>query len=157
MQNDESVLKRAKERALYLLEYRDHSEKELFDKLKKNYDEHICANVIANLVEIGLLSDINYANKLANYYLKKWGGRRAILEMQRKGISKEVACNAIEDCSIDSYFVLKDIIYKKYDYTLTDYKQRQKTISALLRLGFDYSMIKEVIIEVKQELEENED
>ncbi|MEG1028440.1 MAG: hypothetical protein RSE07_07110, partial [Oscillospiraceae bacterium] len=67
------------------------------------------------------------------------------------------ALNAIEDCSIDSYFILKEIIYKKYDCGLDDYKQRHKTISALLRLGFEYSMIKEVIIEIMQELEENDD
>ena len=60
----ENDLRRARERALYLMESRDHSYRELFDKLEKNYSEDICFEVCNRLAEIGVINDRRYAEKL---------------------------------------------------------------------------------------------
>ena len=77
---------RAKERALYILEARDHSYAELYSKLEKNYSEEICFAVCDKMTEIGLINDSLYAKKLAKYYftVKKYGKYRAFNEMKRK-------------------------------------------------------------------------
>ena len=46
--------RRARERALYLLESRSHSEKELYDKLCRSVPEQIAADVTCRMVELGL-------------------------------------------------------------------------------------------------------
>lgn len=57
--------RRAKERALYLLDNRDYSYAELFKKLAENYDEDICYEVLNRLAEIGCIDDRRYARYLA--------------------------------------------------------------------------------------------
>ena len=57
--------RKARERALYLLEYRDHSFKELYDKLEKNYSNEVCEAVMQKMVELGLINDEEYAEKYA--------------------------------------------------------------------------------------------
>ena len=54
-------VRRAKERALYLLEYRDHSRRELVDKLKKDVDEEIAQATADKMEEFGFLDDGRYA------------------------------------------------------------------------------------------------
>ena len=63
--NYTSDLRRARERALYLLGYRDHSYKELFNKLEKNYPEEVCFEIANKMVGLGLINDERYAEKLA--------------------------------------------------------------------------------------------
>ena len=149
--------RKARERAYYLLGYRQHSEKELFDKLKKNVSEKTAAEVVALMIEQNLVNDEEYAYKLAEYYTKtkKWGKRKCLYEMQKKGIANEYAQNALEDCEVDTVSVIKSVIEKKYwrnlnfnqDEKQELYKGKKKTIAALLRLGFEYDNIKEAINE----------
>lgn len=137
----------ARERAYYLLGYRDHSKKELYDKLIKNARPEIATQIIDMVAEQGLLDDEKYAGKLARYYLasKKWGSRRVMQEMFKRGIDKEIAINAIDECDIDPIPQIIAIIEKKYYDLFEDYKAKQKAIAGLMRLGFDYDEIKHAI------------
>lgn len=82
-------LRRARERAMYLLDYRDYSYSELYKKLLANYDEQICYDVCDRLAELGFISDRRYAESLARKYMevKKFGYYRAVQEMRQKGLS----------------------------------------------------------------------
>lgn len=143
--------RKARERAYYLLGYRDHSKKELYEKLLKSARPEIAEEIIRMVEEQGYLNDAEYAKKLARYYLqtKKWGSRKAYFEMMRKGIEKETALSAISDCDVDSVSQIRAVIDKKYADRLDsgEYKEKQKVIAALLRLGFSYSDIKTAIDE----------
>ena len=55
-----------KEKALNLLEYRAHSRKELFDKLKRFADVSVVNEVLDMLEEGGLLDDEAYAFQYAH-------------------------------------------------------------------------------------------
>lgn len=63
-------VRKARERALYLMESRDHSYSELFDKLEKNYPEDVCFEVCSRLAELGIINDRRYAEKLCRQLLK---------------------------------------------------------------------------------------
>lgn len=141
--------RRARERAYYLLGYRDHSKKELYDKLLKSARPEICLEIIELVESQGLLDDYDYANKLANYYLnsKKWGQKRTYMELLKKGVDKEIIAEAINYCEVDYVTHIKEIIERKYYDKLDDYKDRQKVIAALLRLGYKYDDIKIAISE----------
>lgn len=135
--------KKAKSRAYYLLGYRDHSKKELFDKLLKSAREEVVSDIIELLTQQGLLNDEEYATKRARYYLvtKKWGKNKVVMELYRRGISRQLANAVIDICEVDTIQNIKDIIEKKYYRNISDFKGRQKIVAALMRMGFSYSDI----------------
>jgi regulatory protein len=149
--------RKARERAFYLLSYRDHSEKELYDKLRRNTTEEIAAKTVAKMVELHLLDDEAYAEKLARYYLeqKMWSYRKSLFEMKHKGIDRELAEDCLQACGVDPEEQIAKLIERKYYRTLGDPKGNQKVINALARLGFNYGDIKAVISQYEEEEEDS--
>lgn len=150
----------ARERAYYLLGYRDHSRKELADKLLKSACPDVVEEILHLVESQGYLNDEAYAGKLARYCLesKHWGARRAMAELLRRGIDRETAQNAIEGCDTNPVAQIRAVIDRKYYGSLADgdYKSRQKVIAALMRLGYGYGDIKQAISEYSSR-EEDED
>lgn len=132
--------RRARERALYLMDYRDHSYIELFKKLEKNYDEDICYDVIDSLVEVGIVDDRRYAENLAQRLMevKRCGYYKAVQEMRRKGISKELANEILSEFEDTTQERLKDLIESKYARRLEDEDGIKKVKNALVRNGYSY-------------------
>lgn len=134
--------RRARERALYLLDYRDHSRGEIVEKLSRNVDRVIAEEVADKLCELGLIDDGMYAKKLARHFLltKKYGARRAEFEMRRKGIDGRLAAEAVAEVEPDED-LLEELALKKYGRYLEDDpdgKGRDKAIRGLMRLGHGY-------------------
>lgn len=134
--------RRARERALYLLDYRDHSRGEIVEKLSRNVDRGIAEEVADKLCELGLIDDETYAKKLARHFLltKKYGARRAEFEMRRKGIDGRLAAEAVAEVEPDED-LLEELALKKYGRYLEDDpdgKGRDKAIRGLMRLGHGY-------------------
>lgn len=150
----------ARERAYYLLGYRDHSKKELYDKLLKSVRSKAALEIVELMEEQGLLNDERYAKKLAAYYLqsKKWGGRKALFEMIRRGIDRETAQEAIDDCEVDTLSQIRAVVDRKYSACLEDnsYKGRQKVLAALSRMGYSYDDIRTVLSEYRSSGTEEE-
>lgn len=140
---EQAVYNRAKERALYILETRDHSYEELFKKLEKNYDDEVCYAVCNKLAELSLIDDARYAKKLADYYfgVKKYGMYRARQEMRRKGISDELIEEVSSDYEDSTVERISELIEKKYARYLTDEKGINKVKAALARMGYSYDDI----------------
>lgn len=132
--------RRARERALYLMDYRDHSYIELFKKLEKNYDEDICYDVIDSLVEVGIVDDRRYAENLAQRLMevKRCGYYKAVQEMRQKGISKELANEILSEYEDTTKERLKDLIESKYARRLEDEDGIKKVKNALVRNGYSY-------------------
>lgn len=145
----ENDLRRARERALYLMESRDHSYRELFDKLEKNYSEDICFEVCNRLAEIGVINDRRYAEKLCRqlYEIKKLGRYRVKQEMRLKGLSSEIIEEAMENFSEEDepFERLEKLVEQKYERYLTDRKGVEKVKNALARKGYSFGEIKEVL------------
>ncbi|MGN1114018.1 MAG: regulatory protein RecX [Oscillospiraceae bacterium] len=139
--------RRARERALYLLDYRDYSYIELFKKLRENYEEDICYDVMDNLAELGIINDRRYAENLAEKLvdIKKFGYYRAVREMRQKGISKELADEALEKYE-DSYSDrIIELLETKYFRKLESDNGIEKVKNALVRQGYSYSEINEAM------------
>ena len=84
--DEKKAFNKAKERALYLLEYRDHSKKELIDKVKRTNSEESAIQAVEYLEELGLVNDENFAKKYAHdlVYLKRLSGKRLEYELKKK-------------------------------------------------------------------------
>lgn len=142
-------VRRAKERALYLLEGREYSYSSLFDKLEQNYDEDVCFEVCSKMKELGLLDDRRYAEKLCRqlFEVKKFGRYRVKMEMKMKGISPELAEEMIETYCEENNVLegLEELVERKYERYLTDRKGVEKVKAALVRKGYSYLDIREVL------------
>lgn len=142
--------RRARERAMYLLDYRDYSYSELYKKLHDNYDEQICYDVCDKLAELGFVNDRRYAEALARKYMevKKFGYYRAVQEMRQKGLSKELIDEALTEYEDTTVERLTELIEKKYLRRLEDEDGLKKVKNALARQGYSYSDINAALNEI---------
>lgn len=151
--------RRAKERAFYLFDYRDHSYKELYDKLRRNYSEEVCKAVMDKMIEIGLIDDRKYAERLARqlFEVKHVGKYKAKAEMLKRGIDREIIDELLSQYEEDTSERLYELVEKKYARYLTDEKGIKKVFSALVRNGYSYSEVREVIKQFLDEVDFNGD
>lgn len=141
--------RRARERALYLLDVRDYSFVELYQKLEKNYDEDICIKVCKNMAELRLINDRRYAESLARqlFEVKRVGMFKAKQELKRRGLSDKIIEEVTEPYADEeeSFSRLEELVERKYERYLTDEKGVKKVKNALLRQGYRYSEINAVL------------
>lgn len=145
--------RRARERALYLLDAREYSYTGLFKKLEVNYDDEICYEVLNNLTELGLINDRRYAERLGEYLIKTkcFGRYRASQEMYRRGLSREIINETLDRYDEDSTVRLYEFVKDKYEQYMTDEKGVNKVRNALVRRGFSYDDINAVIKTILEE------
>lgn len=151
----EGQIKYAKDRALFLLSYRDYSTKELVQKLQKSVSPEIATLTAKRMKELNLIDDKKFAKNLANKLIlnKGRGVKRVLYEMELKGIEKEDALEAIDSINFNSVDQISETIRKKYIDKLTDFKSKNKVISVFLRKGHSYNDIKSAINIVEREIE----
>ena len=154
---DAAEYRRARERALYLLDRKDYSSWELEQKLARNVSPETARKVVERLQELGLLNDEEYARKLARHYVlqKHQGPRRAVLELRKRGIDAALAAEAVDEVGPEEGELLA-LCRRKYARKLeTDEKGREKVIAALMRLGHGYydaaGAVDAVIEELRQD------
>lgn len=143
-----AMLRKARERTLYLIDYREHSYMELLEKLQKNYDDDICFEVLDDLAAKDIINDRRYAAHLAEKYfdIKKYGEYKVKFELNKRGIPKEIIDDILEEYEDGAYDRLTELVQKKYANLLTDdYKTIQKLKSSLARFGYSYDNINDVI------------
>ena len=133
-------IKLARKKAEDILNYRDHSEKELYKKLIKHTEKEIAKYIIKYMKKRGIVDDFKYATNLAQklIFKKNKGKNLAILEITKKGIDKDIAKKVVLNLNCDFVEQIKTLISKKHKEKLKDYESRKKLISSLLRRGYCY-------------------
>ncbi|MCD8095637.1 MAG: regulatory protein RecX [Ruminococcus sp.] len=143
------LLRKARERALYLLDYRDYSYAEMVKKLKQSYDEDICYEVADSLAEKGIINDLRYAEALARQQceVKLYGSYRARQFLWQKGIPKSVIDRVIEQYEDDAAERAAQLARRRYMhlYDPNDRELTQKLINALVRHGYSYFQANEAV------------
>lgn len=146
--------RKARERAYHLLSYRDHSSVELYRKLCTSVSPEIAAQTVSKMQELGLLNDEQYALRLAEYGLntKLWSQRKCLFEMQKKGISKQMAEEALAQCQVEPYDQIFALLEQKYWRKLDgDPKNDRRVTDALVRMGYSYGEIRRALEDYKTE------
>jgi regulatory protein len=145
----ESLFKRAKERALTLLDIKDYGYIGLYKKLEADYPEDVCHDVCLRMSELGLIDDRRFAGKMAYklFETKLLGIYNAKMEMRLKDIPDEIIEEVIEPYSSPEAVKerLTKLIEKKYSSRLTDEKSFEKVKAALSRAGYCRSDINECL------------
>ena len=134
----ESDLAKARDKACDLLSYRDHSARELVDKLMRKFDRDTAESAVERLTELGLVNDAEFARKYAAELSETKGesARSVARRLFEKGIDRDTVEETLAELPLDEGAKLDLIIEKKYTGKLGTQKGRDSVFSALQRRGF---------------------
>ena len=151
--------RRAQEKALNLLSYREHSKAELVKKLTAASSRQAAEGAAERMVELGLVNDERFARQYAEQLLfhKRFGRRRAAYEMAAKGLDKDLIERVLDELEPDSMEQILAVIRKKYTPLPQEEKGIRRMTNALVRLGYGYGEIRAALKEAGETLEPEDD
>ena len=141
--------------AVWLLEKRDYSEKELFKKILGKYSEREAAEAVAKMIDFGYVDDRKYARHLAEKYFASYGKKRVSEELYKRGIDRETAAEAIEETynrETTAEKISALIKIKTQGNFPKDRKERDKLFAFLCRKGFSSGEIADALRRLKEEI-----
>ena len=142
-------MKRAKKRAMHLLEDMDRTESALREKLKAGqYPENAISGAIEYVRSFGYLDDARYAENFVMSRKDTKSKREIKALLSQKGVSDDLICLAFEQCySEDSEeeAIRRILRKKKVDPERMEEQEYQKILGYLARKGFRYEVIRHVI------------
>ena len=143
--------RRAFLKGVSLLNRRAHSKKELMLKLSQSFPSQAAKQAVERLEELLLIDDekfaYNYAEEL--FRRKKLAPKRIEMELKAKGIDSETTRKAANSLDKDDFNRIILLLNSKYANKLSDEKAVNRTVNALIRMGYDYYDIKKAISCVK--------
>lgn len=145
---DEILGQRAIKRAMHLLEKQDRTERQLYDKLKENgYPEVCIESAISYVKRYHYIDDFRYASAYIRYRQEKKSRQKLKLELQAKGIARDVIEEALEEeyVSDDQKKILELLQKRCYSFENADTAEQRKNYQFLLRRGFQSSDILHVM------------
>lgn len=127
-------------KSLFLLSRKDYTEKEMLTKLKQKYREtSALIDVVEKLKGRGFINDEDYAR---SYIGRSRDSKRKIeYNLSLKGISRELMADIFSEGEHDE----KEEIRKQLRKVIN--KEKDKQIAYLMRKGFNYEDIREVLRE----------
>ena len=143
-----SEARRASEKALYLLERRSHSKKELKDKISRVTGKEAAEAAAQHMEDIGLVNDEDFARMYARelFERKKYGAGRVKQELLQKGIDRDFIDVVIDEFGGGSVGKIREILERKYPNYTVDEKVKRRAFAALQRMGYRYDEIKSALI-----------
>ena len=142
------LMRRVRERILYLIADYDRSEQNIRQKISMaGYRGSFVDDAIDSLKEYGYIDDLRFARYYAES-MRDTKGRSAFAisrSLYEKGISRDVIDTVMGELDIDEEAqILKALSSKGYNednIRQIDDKERHKLISFLMRKGFSYDLI----------------
>ena len=139
---EKSNAHRASEKALYLLEYRSRTKKELTDRLREEVPAELAEETAQKMEDLGLVNDEAYAAEYARMLAgrKQYAPRRIRQELAAKGIDKDVAEAAAAEVWQEPREVIAAFLDRRFP-VIADEKTQRRAVSALQRMGYGYDDI----------------
>ena len=144
--------KRAKLRAMNLLQKQDYTEKKLRDKLHDGcYPERCIDEAIEYVKSYHYIDDRRYATDYVQYYMSLRSRNRIEMDLMKKGITRELISDVMAACYefADPLIEIKqatELLHKKhYDSKTADMKEKQRIMGFLYRKGFSQDVIHKVL------------
>ena len=141
----EVIGKRAKLRALHLLNDMGRTEAQLRQKLERDgYTTDVVEEAVSYVKSFGYINDENYARIYIDSRKNRKSRKEIFFFFLQKGIDREVVDRVFEECyeGEDARKAIAQILKKKhYDPETADRKETQKILGYLSRKGFGYEDI----------------
>lgn len=135
----EVIGKRAKKRALHLLEKMDRTEAVLREKLRQSeYPTEAVDAAIEYVKSFRYLDDLRYAKNFIRSYQESRSRKRLQMDLLAKGISKELMEQAFEEeYEGEETQLIHQLLEKRgYDGNNADFKEQRRIYAFLMRKGF---------------------
>lgn len=136
----EILIKRARKRAMFLLEKMDRTESQLRDKLRQSfYGEDIIEDAISYVKSYHYVDDSRYARTYVRYQKERKSRRQIKIDLMQKGVDREIIDLAIEteyESETEQDLILKWVEKRHYSIGTSDIKEKQKMYQFLMRKGF---------------------
>lgn len=149
----EVLPKRAKKRALNLLESRDYTSGQLREKLRQGEYPSACIDeAIAYVESYGYVDDLRYAKDFITYHLETKSRTRMEQDLMRKGISKDIIGAAFEELEQEGTgqdemaMIVRLLEKKKYDSRTASKQDKQRMYGFLYRKGFHGDAISRALL-----------
>lgn len=156
---DDEMYIKAKNKALNILSKASQSEKQIRQKLSKNFEEHTIDRVIEFLQKYKFVDDEDLATRIinTNVNLNKYGKNKIKQNLYNKGIDKIIIEQAMDEIDSDKEF--ENALYlgkKRYDRLKNEdpRKAYQKIGNHLAYKGFNYDIIKKVLNRLFNDIDE---
>lgn len=146
--------KKARRKAMQLLEHMDRTEKSLSDRLgQAGFSEEAAEDAIAYVKSYGYVDDHRYARNYISCRLETKSRQKLLAELSGRGVSRETAVKAWDEVAEiyepDEREILRHTVEKKYSsHTELNEKEMRRLMGYLLRRGFSYEDIRHVLEEM---------
>jgi len=133
-----------KESCLRLLTRREHSQKELLNKLLiKGFNRNDILAVIDELALQGWQSDLRYAESYVRHRIQKgYGPISVAYELRQNGVDGVILEDTVQKTAGSWMELIEQVYIKKYDHdVLLDRNERAKRCRFLIQRGFSGPMI----------------
>lgn len=154
---EECILKRAKLRAMHLLEKRDYTVSAISDKLKQSeYNDDTIQQVVTYLESYGYLDDVRYAKQFISFKKGSCSRFQLTQKLMQKGIAKddidrayleyeELEENNLSEQEDEALQKQLDKRLKRYDIHAMEQSDWNKVYQFLARKGFSSEKISRAI------------
>ena len=143
------LLHRAKLKAMSLLKYQDRTKKELKERLMRaEFPEFITEGAVAYVESFGYINDDAYIRNFIDSRKDKKSRREIYALLRQKGVDMNRAEEIMEEMYEEhsDQEAIRELLRKKHwDFACTDPKEKQKIYGYLVRKGFRYEDIRQVI------------
>ncbi|WFR54830.1 RecX family transcriptional regulator [Anaerocolumna sp. AGMB13025] len=142
-----TVLRRAKQKALAVLKFMDRTEAELILKLKQaDYTDPIISDVLTYINSYHYIDDERYASSYIRSKKDIKSKRQIYAELVQKGIDKGNIDQAFsEEYDNEESAILRAVAKKSKSVKDMTYEEKTKLIASLYRKGFQLDLIKKII------------
>ena len=150
----EVLPKRATKRVNLLME-KSYTRHQLIEKLQSGDYPQNCIDAAISYVErYGYVDDLQYALDFISYRAERCNRRQIITKLAQKGIDPDVIEQALESFSQEGHEIeekqqIEAFLTRKNYFTMEDESLRQKAVASLMRKGYRYEMIRDVIREMQ--------
>lgn len=149
----ELLPRRAKKRAMNLLESRDYTSSQLREKLRQGDYPSACIDEAIDYVEsCGYVDDLRYARDFITYNLDNKSRMRMEQDLMRKGIGKDIISAAFEELEQtgtrqdEAAMIRKLLEKKKFDAGTASKQDKQRMYGFLYRKGFHLDAISRALL-----------
>lgn len=137
------LCRRARERALYLLQSRDRTEQEIQRKLREGfYPEDVVCRTMDFLKDYGYVNDLEYGRRYVETYSRRRSTARIRRDLMQRGLNRQQIEELLCGEPVPEGDQIREFLVKKgYDSQSCTPQQRRRLISCLLRRGYSYEAV----------------
>ena len=149
VENDPDEAKKARDKAIYYLQFSGKTENELRKKLaEQEFSPASVDSAIEFVKKYRYLDDEDYARRFVERNRNKKSRKQMQFDLTQKGVDRTILDTVFEDMDVDEEAQILELLEKrKYPKENASREEKQKISAYLARKGFSYDAISSALIQ----------